>query len=395
MSKGVWSDGSDFPAEADVVVIGTGAFGLAVTWHLSQLAVQRVVALDQNDIGSETSPQAAGLFKLIQADPLRSELAQLAVDLIKAFSKETGIPLPYVPSGSLLVARTEQHAQLIADRIRVARSWGVEAEHITTEEACQIAPYLEKGALLGVAYIPGDTYIEEPKNLLEALQKAAEQAGTVSLAGVRAIKFVMENGRIVAVHTPAGAIRTRTVVDAAGAWVRSVSRLAGVDLPVLPVRHQLAITEPIPGVEATHPIVRIVDGAVYVRPRRAGLMWGGFESEPEVVSPTLPSDFRIEQMRLDFTVLEQFASGIRDTVPVLYDASVQEHRGGLFTMTADGRFLVGPVPGVGGLWVVSGCNGNGFSFSIALGKILAEWVVEGRPSIAVDPFHPSRSLRHE
>jgi glycine/D-amino acid oxidase-like deaminating enzyme len=203
--------------------------------------------------------------------------------------------------------------------------------------------------------------------------------------------LVVEAGAVRGVETPYGRIRTETVVDAAGAWVRAVAKLAGCDLAAVPVRHQLAITHRLPGTEPEQPIVRILDAAVYVRPCRGGLMWGGFETDPPPVDPAAQDEtFSIDRVPLDFGVLQRLAEGVHDTVPVLADAAVQEHRGGLFTMTPDGRFLAGPVAGVRGFWVLSGCNGSGFSFSPALGRVLAEWIVTGAPPLDLGPLAPDR-----
>lgn len=381
----------ELPHDADVVVIGTGAFGLSVTAHLARLGVRRVVALDRFKIASQTSPRAAGLFKLVQADELRTRLARLAVDTVRNFDVEFGVPVPFVHSGSLMLARTDRHSRLIEEEVGAAQRWGVEVELISAQEASRLAPYLEPEEIRQAAYVPGDIYIEEPASLLEAYYTAAVRLGATVVGDVPVIGIQVQNGAIRAVETPLGQIRTETVVDAAGAWVRQVSQLAGVDIAVLPMRHQLAITHPIPGIEATYPITRVFDAAVYVRPCRNGLMWGGFESDPLPLDPAnREHDFCIELVPLEFRVLERCAELVRRVIPSLHDAAVQEHRGGLFTMTPDGRFIAGPVPKVRGLWVLSGCNGSGFSFSPALGRLLAEWIVGGAPSIDLGPLAPGR-----
>ncbi|MFN3337706.1 MAG: NAD(P)/FAD-dependent oxidoreductase, partial [Thermomicrobium sp.] len=269
----------------------------------------------------------------------------------------------------------------------------VEVELISPQEAVRLAPYLEPKEIRQAAYVPGDIYIEEPVSLLEVYHTAAVRLGAIVVGSVPVTGIVVRNGAVHAVETPLGQIRTETVVDAAGAWVRQVGQLAGTDFAVLPMRHQLAITQPLPGIKATYPITRVFDAAVYVRPCRGGLMWGGFESDPLPLDPaSRGQDFRIEHVPLEFRVLEHCALFVRDVIPSLHDAAVQEHRGGLFTMTPDGRFVAGPVSEVRGLWVLSGCNGSGFSFSPALGQLLAEWIVHGTPSIDLSPLAPGRFL---
>src|SRR5262249_26672325 len=180
-------------------------------------------------------------------------------------------------------------------------------------------------------------------------------------------------------------------IDAAGGWARAVGDLARAYLPIVPIRHQLYITEPLPGLDATHPIARFIDSAIYFRPARGGLMLGVFEPDPVCVDPrTQPPDFSMSHLILDWSVLERHRRAVEENLPTIREAQVQEHRGGLFTMTADGRFIVGPTPELHGFWVLTGCNGSGFSFSPALGQMLAEWITTGSPSIDLSSLVPSR-----
>lgn len=386
--------GGRVPSEADVVVIGAGAFGLSTAYFLAREGAGRVVVLDRYAPGSQTSPRAAGLFKLIQGDELRTRLARLAIDTVLGFSEETGVPLPVERSGSLLVARTEAHAALILREAEQSRRWGVELELVDAAEAGRLAPYVEPDEIIAACWIPGDVYIEEPASLLGAYQEAAAKLGVAICGHVPVTGIRVRAGEVVGVMTTSGEIAAPVVVDAAGAGAREVGRLAGAEVPVAPMRHQLYITMPVLGMQPSHPIVRIIDAAVYVRPARRGIMLGGFESDPLPLDPAgRDESFSMDDVPLDFAVLERLTGLVERTVPDLRRVGVQEHRGGLFTMTADGLFLVGPVPGVGGLWTVTGCNGSGFSFSPALGRVLAEWIVHGEPSLDIQALSPGRFSR--
>ena len=147
---------------------------------------------------------------------------------------------------------------------------------------------------------------------------------------------------------------------------------AGGRVAVAPVRHQLLITEPSAVLDPGEPITRVVDAAVYLRPARGGLMFGGFEAEPMPVDPReQPPSFRTGDIPLDLGVLRQMAGQVAAEVPLAGTGQIAEHRGGMFTMSPDGRFVIGPVPDAPGLWVASGCNGSGFSSSPAIGEALA------------------------
>jgi glycine/D-amino acid oxidase-like deaminating enzyme len=375
---------------ADAVVIGAGAFGLSTAFQLASLGAGTVVVLDRFAPGSQTSPRAAGLYKLVQADETLTRLARSSIDIIRGFSETTGIPLPYVQSGSLLAARTAAHADLIDDEARASAGWGIELEHLDGPGVHRVAPYLSGKEIRSAWFIPDDIYIEEPRTLLEAYMTAVGQLGSHVIGDAPVTEILRRDGEIVGVATPRGEIAAPLVVDAAGAWARGVGLLAGADLPIAPVRHQLLITRPIAGMAPTEPIARIVDASAYLRPARGGLMMGGMETDPLVIEPRLDPTFEMSRTPLDMTILDTFTDALGPLVPALGDTPVAEHRGGLFTMTPDARFLAGPVPGVRGLWTATGCNGSGFSISAGVGRALAEWIVGGEPPFDLSILDPGR-----
>ena len=377
-------------SQADAVVIGAGAFGLSAGYQLASLGAGTVVVLDRFDPGSQTSPRAAGLYKLVQADETLSRLARLSIDVIEGFSEATGLPLPYVASGSVLAARTAEHAAIVDEEAAAAAGWGIDLEPLDAKGVNRIAPYLTGRDVRSAWHIPGDIYIEEPRTLLDAYVAAIAQIGShvVGHAPVTAIQT--EDGEVTGVSTPRGDITTPLVVDAAGAWARGVGALAGVEIPIAPVRHQLLITHPIAGMAATEPIARIVDASAYLRPARGGLMMGGMEQNPLALDPRADPGFTMADTPLDMSVLDAFTTSLGPLVPALGDTPVAEHRGGLFTMTPDARFLAGPVSGLRGFWTATGCNGSGFSISAGIGRALAEWIVGGEPPLDMASLSPER-----
>jgi 4-methylaminobutanoate oxidase (formaldehyde-forming) len=275
--------------------------------------------------------------------------------------------------------------------VEASRAWGVDVALVDGREAHRLAPFFQGDDVLAAAYCPGDVYIEEPASLIRAYLDAAQRLGVSLGTGVRVTGMTVRRGRVEGVETTAGPMAAPMVVDAAGVWARLVGHLAGAEVPVSPVRHQLSITTPIEGIEAGQPIVRIIDAAVYVRPARGGLMLGGFEAEPLAMDRLVADPwFAMSRLPLDLGVLDRLASMVERAVPVLQDAGVAEHRGGGFTMTPDGRFLVGPVPGLQGFWTATGCNGSGFSSSPAFGAVLAEWIIDGTPSLDLSVLSPQR-----
>jgi 4-methylaminobutanoate oxidase (formaldehyde-forming) len=274
-------------------------------------------------------------------------------------------------------------------------------------------------------WCPEDVYIEEPTSLVAALADACRRHG-VELAESEAVtEITLQGGRVASVETSSRSVPAAVVVDAAGAWTRQVAELAlgtsgtrgtsgtqgtsetrgtdgtrgtggaqaagGPGVAVAPVRHQLLITEPAPGLDAGEPIVRVVDAAVYLRPARGGLMFGGFEAAPLPIDlHAQPASFRTDDLPLDLDVLRKMASQVAAEAPLAADPDIAEHRGGMFTMSPDGRFVAGPVPDAPGLWVASGCNGSGFSSSLAIGEALAAGICDAPGRLDISALSPAR-----
>jgi glycine/D-amino acid oxidase-like deaminating enzyme len=251
--------------------------------------------------------------------------------------------------------------------------------------------YYRPGGEEFALWCPEDTYIEEPASLVQAYLDACRLHGGVLLENEPVVGIARMYGRVTGVETAERSIAAPVVVDAAGGWVRQVAELAGARVSLAPVRHQLLITAPAPDVHPADPITRVVDAAVYLRPARGGLMAGGFEADPLPVDPRAQAaSFSTDDVPLDLGVLQGMAAQVAAEVPAARDTPVAEHRGGLFTMSPDGRFVVGPVLDLPGLWVASGCNGSGFSSSPAIGEALADWITSGDAPADMEALSPGR-----
>jgi glycine/D-amino acid oxidase-like deaminating enzyme len=380
---------------ADVAVVGAGALGLSTALHCALLG-RPVVVLDRREPGSQASGRAAGLFKSVQGDEVRTFLARRSIEKVRSFPDWAGVPLDVAAAGSLLVARSAGHQALLAAEARQSRQWGVDLAEISPGEAAERSGgYYQAAGDEHVVWCPEDVYIEEPGSLVTAYLAACQRLGVQLLGGEEVTGIRLDGGQVTGLETTDRMVRTAAVVDAAGAWVRQVGELAGAWVPAAPVRHQLLVTEPLPEVEPSAPISRILDSAVYLRPARGGLMIGGFEADPLPVDPRAqPPGFDTDSVPLDLAVLRRMADQVAGLIPLAGPVGeggrVAEHRGGLFTMSPDGRFLAGPVPDVPGLWVASGCNGSGFSSSPALGEALASWLSTGQPPDGLAGLGPGR-----
>jgi len=372
--------------DADVVVIGAGALGLSTALHCA-LSGRSVAVVERHTAGSQASGRAAGLFKSVQADELRTRLARHSMTKAVTFADWAGPSLAVARSGSFLLARTGQHREFLRRELAQSRRWGVD---VTQAPLGPLSYYQTRGDTFAL-WCPEDVYIEEPASLIQACLAACQRHGAVVTEHEPVIGISVTAGQVTGVQTRHRSITAPVVVDAAGAWVRQVAELAGAPVPVSPVRHQLMITEPAADVDPADPIVRVVDAAVYLRPARGGLMVGGFEPDPLPVDPRhQPASFSTDDVPLDLGVLRRLAAQVTAEAPIAGSAQPAEHRGGLFTMTPDGRFVIGPVPDLPGLWVASGCNGSGFSSSLALGEALADWITSATPPPGLTALAPAR-----
>ncbi len=364
--------------DADIVVVGAGTLGLSTALHAAR-ARRSVVVVEQETAGSQASGRAAGLFKSVQADELRTRLARRSIELAVSFGDWAGadgsVDLPVVRSGSFLIARTDAHKAYLRAEERQSRTWGVDVREASAGQLADRLSYYRGDGSEFALWCPEDIYIDEPTSLVRALVAACSSRGVQVLEREQVIAVTTDSGRVAGVETAQRAISAPVVVDAAGAWTRQVAALAGSDVAVATVRHQLLVTEPTTEVDPADPIARVIDAAIYLRPNRGGLMAGAFEPEPLAVDPrTSGPDFRTDAVPLDVDSLRKITAQIDDEVPLARAGRVGELRGGLFTMSPDGRFVAGPLPDVAGLWVAAGCNGSGFSSALGLGEALAAWI---------------------
>jgi glycine/D-amino acid oxidase-like deaminating enzyme len=311
---------------------------------------------------------------------------------LAAFTDETGQPLRFTQSGALKIARTERDAEQLSREVARGAAAGVPIDLVSVAEARRRLPILGERGIVAVTWSPTDCNVE-PSELPLGYCRAAEKLGAVMLPHTPAAGFEIGAAGVEGVRTAGGTIATRVVVDAAGGWARLVAARLGGALAVVPTRHQLLITEPIPGVGPEFPIARVIDANVYVRHERGGLMLGGYEPEPlQLDVASLPPSFDIADLPLDIEVLWRLARSVSEQFPIFQDPIVRvaEHRGGLPTLTTDDRYLAGPLPGVAGAWVMSGCCVGGLSVSPALGEAMAEWILDGAPALDLSEVSTAR-----
>lgn len=288
---------------ADIVIIGSGGLGAATAFYLAKRGIKQIVLLDRHDIGSQTSPRAAGMVSLVRKSELMIDLIKLAVQKIKSFTRDTGQPLDWVQSGSLKIARRPQDAEVIAGDVTRGRRKGLDVEQISPTEAHRLNPFLRPEGIHAVMRVGDDMYFD-PKHVAVGFAKAASANGAMLMPQTTVTRVNVEGGKVTGVETDRGTIYCAIVVDAAGAWARQIAEASGIRIPLVPTAQQLVVTEPLDGARADLPMVRIMDAAVYMRPCDEGFLWGVYEEEPQFFDmSTLDPKFDIKDMPLDAEIL--------------------------------------------------------------------------------------------
>lgn len=374
---------------ADAVVIGSGAFGSSTAYHLTRRGL-KVALVDQHALGSQTSPRAAGLTSKADTMATMARLRHEACEALERFESEMGRSVDFHRSGSLRAAYTDGGVERVRIAQETAQGLGIEARLIDAAEAERLAPHFKPGAAQRILHVPSDGWVD-PARVAIGFATRAGELGARLLPFTAVQGLLSEGGRATGVVTPRGPIHAPVVVDAAGGWTARVAAGAGITLPLIPVRHQLFITEAIPGVAPLQPIVRLVEASVYVRYEQGGLMFGGYEDAPRVLGREgLAPGFQIAALELDLGVLRGLVDEVAAHFPALRDAKIAVHRGGAPTMTPDGRPILGRVPGLDGLFVASGCCVGGLSLSPAAGRALADLIVDGKSDPDLGPISVER-----
>lgn len=371
-------------------VVGGGIWGLSAAAHLAGRGVEVVLLERSNELAGETTPQAAGLVGQIRSGKVMTQAIRSSLELLESIGVETGVDPGFRRVGSLLVAFGSERMAAFQEQVRRATENGVEVRFVNPEEMMRLAPAIRADGIQGGYFIPGDGYVD-PRSFALAYAALAKARGVDLRLGVEARGLAVEGGRVAGIETDQGAIPATTVVVAAGPWTGVLASRAGTTLPVQPIRHQRARTVPCPGIPDHHPVVRVPDLSCYVRPDGGGYTYGYFDPHPLPIDlEAEPASYRTADVPDPEAVLEEARRRLAPVFPVLADLAVAERRRGMTTFAPDGQYLIGPAEGIGGVWLAAGCAALGIAGSAAVGKWLADWIVDGRPGEDLSRFDPNR-----
>ncbi len=365
------------PSHSRIVVIGGGIIGCSTAYHLARDHKAEVVLLEQGKLTSGSTWHAAGLVGQLRSSASITRVLKYSVDLYKDLAAETGLETGWKMTGCLRLATTPDRWTEYRRLATTARSFGMEMHLISPAEVKAMWPLMEVDDLIGASWLPTDGQAS-PSDITQSLAKGARMHGAQLFEGVRVTGFVMEGPRITAVETDQGTIRCETVVNCAGQWARQVGAMAGINVPLQPVKHQYIVTEPIAGLSTDAPTIRDPDRRTYFKEEVGGLVMGGYEPNPQVWTlEDVPNDWEFRLFDDDYDHFEQHMDQAIARVPALAEVGVKQMINGPESFTPDGNFILGRANECANMYVGAGFNAFGIASGGGAGWVLADWVIRG------------------
>jgi sarcosine oxidase subunit beta len=372
---------------ADVVIVGAGIMGVSTAYHLARRRAGRIVVLERDDVCSGSTALASGGIRHQYTNRIGIELTLRSIETYERFEEEFGVNPRFRQHGYLILVTTEaEHAQ--AERnVALQRSLGVDVTLLSPEETRRRYPYLATDDLRGATYSPRDGYAD-PYLATTAIAARARELGVTIRTGCEVTGFVRDADRIEGVVTRDGVVSAPVVVIATGAWSGVVGTLAGIEIPVQPLRRSKFITAPFPFEQIPEATPFIIDPHLGISVRRegAGILMGiGRRAEAGSFSTVL-----------DWGLAEPLVERVVRRAPVLQEAQLMRTWTGLYEMTPDQTGIVSGVPGVAGMHVIAGFSGHGFMHGPIAGQLMAELIADGRAStLDITPLSLDRFARGE
>ncbi|MFF5108194.1 FAD-dependent oxidoreductase [Streptosporangium sp. NPDC000509] len=374
------------PGSARAVVIGGGVAGCSVAYHLARLGWSEVILVERHELTEGTTWHSAGFVGQLRSTVTQTKMIMYSAGLYPELAELTGLDPGWRGVGGLRLATTPERVEESLRLAGAGETYGLGLEMISGAEAKEMLPLLRADDVRAALWLPGDGWLD-PALLARALAAGARKLGVRMYTGTRVTGIDVKNGTVAGVRLASGAdgsgdveewsVQAETVVVAAGAASGRVGRMAGVDIPVVPIKHQYVVTEPFE-VPSSMPTVRDPDNIVYFREENAGILVGGYIRNPAIWDTAAP----LEEPRTLFPpdmpkFQESWESAVR-RVPDLANAEITKVVHGPEAFTPDGEFLLGETP-VRGLWAAAGFCVHGLAAAGGVGKVMAEWIVDGSP----------------
>ena len=357
----------DIPDTADIVIIGGGVMGASAAYHLAQCGVKNLVLLEKEEFfGTGATGRCAGGVRYQFSTEINVRLSLESLPMIEQFREEIGQDVNYRQCGYLLIATNEQDARNFQRNVETQNRLGVQTQLLSGEEVRARLPLMKFEDVLGGTFHQKDGIVD-PNSVVAGYIGAAQKLGVKALTRAEVTGIRVNSGEIEAVETTQGVIQTRTVLNAAGPWAGVTGQMAGIQIPIVPLRRQMFTTNTLKEIPEDFPFVIDFAQSLYFHREGDGLLIGmSNQNEKPGFDQTVDEHFEIRNFE---AALER--------LPLLEHASRASHWAGLYEVTPDAHPIFGGSP-VKGFSICAGFSGHGFMHGPVAGKLMAEHILDGK-----------------
>jgi 4-methylaminobutanoate oxidase (formaldehyde-forming) len=373
-------------------VIGGGVGGAAILYWLARLGWTDTVLVERSRVTSGSTFHSAGLVGQLRGSLSLTQMMMNSVNLYRSLGKEVGLETGWREVGSLRLASSQERMEELARQAGWAKTFGLPLELVSAQEAQRMFPPMSTDGVMGAAFLPTDGYID-PSQLTFALVEGARRGGAEIYEDTRVTGIEVRDGRVRRVITDKSDIETDLVVNAGGMFAPEIGQMVGVNVPLIPMAHEYLITKP-SGLPLDMPTMRDPSLLVYYRPESGGLIMGGYERDPAPWGlDGIPADFNGRLLEPDWDRFEPLMTNAIVRTPSIKDAQVVRLVNGPEAFTPDNEFILGPSE-VRGFWVAAGFCAHGLAGAGGMGRLVAEWIIDGRPGLDTWEMDSRRFGRH-
>ncbi|HET6847380.1 MAG TPA: FAD-dependent oxidoreductase [Gaiellales bacterium] len=364
------------------MVIGGGVGGCSILYHLARLGWTDVVLVEQYGLTHGSTWHSAGLVGQLRSTVSLTKMMHYSVGLYADLKDETGKDPGWHELGGLRLASSRARMEELQRQAGWAKSFGLPVELISAREAQELFPLMSTDGVEGALFLPQDGYLD-PSQLTFALADGARLRGAEIEQRTRVTDITLRDGRVHEVVTDKGTIRTDVVINAGGMYAPQIARMVGVDVPIIPYAHEFLVTETFDPPLQPLPTLRDPDNLVYWRTEVGGLIMGGYERDPAPWAlDGVPDGFEAQLLPEDWERFDELLGNSIRRVPAMETAEAKKLFNGPEAFTPDGEFILGESD-VPGFWVAAGFCAHGLAGAGGMGWQMAEWIVNGEPSLDI------------
>jgi glycine cleavage system T protein len=363
---------------AQAVIIGGGVGGCSIAYHLALNGWKDIVVLERHELTSGSTFHSAGLVGQLRTSSSLTKMMRYSTDLYRRLKDETSVDPGWREVGSLRIASSDERMQELKRIVGYSKAFGMPLNMLSPQECHDLFPLMTLDDVRGGVYLETDGYID-PTGLTNALAAGAKSRGVTFYTDTRVNAINVVNNQVTEIVTDTGTIKTEVVINAAGLWGNDIARMVGLTLPIIPMAHLYLITKPIEGQPRTMPTMRDPDNLVYYREEVGGLIAGGYERDPAPWGlDGVPQDWNFKLLEPDWDRFTPLMENAIKRVPSLERAEIIQLLNGPEGFTPDSEFLLGPTA-VRGFWVACAFCAHGLAGAGGIGKVMADWIVNGHP----------------